>query len=81
MQWEPIIAAATTGLLALLGVIWQSRKTRTVNSQEHQDSQKKLDNIANKVDRINDKVETVSDRLDDHIVLHRMTEKKHWWRK
>lgn len=81
MQWEPIIAAAITGLLALIGVIWQSRKTRHVNSREHADSQAKLDGIATKVDRISDKVETVSDRLDDHIVMHRMTERKQWWRK
>lgn len=80
MQWEPIIAASVTGALALIGVIWQSRKTRRINTDEHLDNALKLDRIEDKVDRTAARVETVSDRLDDHIVLHRMTTRKSWWR-
>ncbi len=72
MQWEPIIAASVTGALALIGVI---------NTDEHLDNALKLDRIEDKVDRTAARVETVSDRLDDHIVLHRMTTRKSWWRK
>ncbi len=81
MQWEPIIAASVTGLLAFAGVIWQSRKTRRINTDEHSENSRKLDRIEKKVDDTAQRVETVSDRLDDHIVLHRMTTRKPWWRK
>jgi Flp pilus assembly protein TadB len=81
MQWEQIIAASVTGLLAFAGVIWQSRKTRRINTDEHSENSRKLDRIEKKVDQTADRVETVSDRLDDHIVLHRMTTRKPWWRK
>ena len=81
MQWEPIIAASVTGLLAFAGVIWQSRTTRRINTDEHSENSRKLDRIEKKVDQTADRVETVSDRLDDHIVLHRMTTRKPWWRK
>ena len=81
MQWEPIIAASVTGLLAFAGVIWQSRKTRRINTDEHSENSRKLDRIEQKVDDTAQRVETVSDRLDDHIVLHRMTTRTPWWRK
>lgn len=35
LQLEGIIAAGITSLCALLGVIWQSRKTRRINTEEH----------------------------------------------
>ena len=81
MEWEPIIAASVTGLLAFAGVIWQSRKTRRINPDEHSENARKLDRIEKKVDDTAQRVETVSDRLDDHIVLHRMTTRKSWWRR
>ena len=81
MQWEQIIAACVTGLLAFLGVIWQSRKTRRINTGEHSETAVKLDRIEKKVDSTAERVETVSDRLDDHVVLHSMTTRKPWWRK
>ncbi len=81
MEWEPIIAASVTGLLAFAGIIWQSRKTRRINTDEHSENAVKLDRIEKKVDDTAARVETVSDRLDDHIVLHRMTTRKPWWRK
>ena len=81
MQWEQIIAACVTGLLAFLGVIWQSRKTRRINTDEHSETALKLDRIEKKVDSTAERVETVSDRLDDHVVLHSMTSRKQWWRK
>lgn len=67
---DAVLASAVTGGLALAGVIWQSRKTRHVNSKEHGDSQAKLDRIESKVDRTSGKVDNVSDRLDDHIDKH-----------
>jgi Flp pilus assembly protein TadB len=81
MEWEPIIAASVTGLLAFAAVVWQSRKTRRINTDEHSENSLKLDRIEKKVDDTAQRVETVSDRLDDHIVLHRMTTRKPWWRK
>ena len=81
MEWEPIIAASITGLLTFAAVVWQSRKTRRINTDEHSENSLKLDRIEKKVDDTAQRVETVSDRLDDHIVLHRMTTRKPWWRK
>lgn len=78
MQWEPIIAAATTGVLALIGVIWQSRKTRRVNTEEHAYNSEKLDQIQTAIHQTADKVEDVAHRLDDHLTVHRMTRRK-WW--
>jgi len=48
MQWEPIIASSVTGLLAFAGVIWQSRKTRRINTDEHSQNSQKLDRIEKK---------------------------------
>jgi len=46
MQWEPIIAASITGLLAFAAVVWQSRKTRRINTDEHSENSRKLDYLA-----------------------------------
>lgn len=71
MQWEPIIAASVTGVLALVGIVWQSRKTRRVNTFEHMQNSGKLDTIETKMDRIDYRVERVQDRLEDHLEAHR----------
>lgn len=74
MQWEPIIAASVTSVLALVGVVWQSRKTRRVNTNEHLVNSEKLDNIELKMDRIDYRVERVNDQLEDHLEQHRKSE-------
>jgi hypothetical protein len=79
MQWEQIIAASVTGLLALTGVVWQSRKTRRINTEEHEYNSYKLDRIENKLDENSDQVRAVSNRLDDHIAQHQ-TKKGKWLR-
>lgn len=79
MQWEQIIAASVTGLLALTGVVWQSRKTRRINTEEHEYNSNKLDRIETKLDENSDQVRAVSNRLDDHIAQHQ-TKKGKWLR-
>jgi hypothetical protein len=79
MQWEQIIAASVTGLFAFFGVVWQSRKTRRVNTREHEYNTFKLDRIESKLDENSDQVRAVSNRLDDHIAQHQ--NKKGKWRK
>jgi outer membrane murein-binding lipoprotein Lpp len=81
MNAEPILAAAVAGIFAFAGIVWQSRKTRRINTDEHSENSRKLDRIEQKVDQTAIRVENVSDRLDDHIVIHNMTSRKPWWRK
>lgn len=79
IEWTPILAAATAGLLALAGTVWQSRKTRNLNTLEHGENSRKLDRIEEKIDATADDVERVSDRLDAHITSH-APYRRRWWR-
>lgn len=78
MQWEQIIAASITGFLALSGVVWQSRKTRRINTEEHEYNSSKLDRIEIKLDENSDQIRAVSNHLDDHIAKHQTKTRK--WR-
>lgn len=70
IEWTPILAAATAGLLALAGTVWQARKTRTLNTVEHGENAAKLERIETKIDLNADHIERVSDRLNEHIIAH-----------
>lgn len=70
IEWTPILAAATAGLLALAGTVWQARKTRTLNTVEHSENAAKLERIETKIDLNADHIERVSDRLNEHITAH-----------
>ena len=72
---EIIVASTITGAFALIGVIWQSRKTRRVNSAEHNTTSEKLDRIETKVDRTDQKVDDVRDDLIRHQQIHH----RKWW--
>lgn len=72
-----IISAGITGGLALAGVIWQARKTRKLNTEEHGMNSVKLESIENKIDHVNyqidrvkDNVDDVNSRLDQHFEWH-----------
>jgi outer membrane murein-binding lipoprotein Lpp len=72
-----IISAAITGGLAFAGVIWQARKTRRINTQEHGMNTVKLESIENKIDhanyqidRVKDNMDDVNSRLDNHFEWH-----------
>jgi len=71
MEPEGIIAAIITGAFALAGVIWQSRKTRRINTQEHDANSHKLDKIEVKIDRVDYRIDRVQDQLEDHLEEHR----------
>lgn len=47
--WEPIVSAAITGVLALVGIVMtvrsQSNKTREAGLSQHKDQDKKLDEL------------------------------------
>ena len=78
IEWSPIIASAIVGGLALIGTIWQSRKTRSLNSLEHGENAAKLERIETKIDITADHVGRVSDRLDQHLSDH--AQRRRWWR-
>jgi uncharacterized protein Yka (UPF0111/DUF47 family) len=63
--------------LALIGVIYQARKSRNVNTAEHEQNAQKLSEIAQNVTDIRDKVDGVNDRLTDHIANHH----RKWWQR
>ena len=72
-----IISASITGGLALLGVIWQARKTRRINTEEHGMNSIKLESIETKIDQVNyqmdrvkDNVEDVNSRINEHFKWH-----------
>jgi predicted mannosyl-3-phosphoglycerate phosphatase (HAD superfamily) len=77
MDFEPIISSGLVGGLALVGVIYQARKSRHVNTREHEENSTKLSEISTNVADIRDKVDTVNDRLTDHIANHH----KKWWQR
>lgn len=77
MDFEPIISSGLVGGLALVGVIYQARKSRNVNTREHEENSTKLSEISTNVADIRDKVDTVNDRLTDHIANHH----KKWWQR
>jgi hypothetical protein len=63
MEWAPVAAAAVSGLFALIGVVWQSRKTRQLNTAEHNENAKKLD-------RQTKQLKKISQKLDRHLSDH-----------
>jgi len=71
LQLEGIIAAAITGACALAGVIWQSRKTRRINTEEHNFNATKLDQIETKLDKVDYRIERVHGKLEDHLDEHK----------
>lgn len=77
MQFEQIISSGVVGGLALAGVIYQSRKSRHINTREHEENSSKLSEISQNVTDIRDKVDHVNDRLTDHIANHH----KKWWQR
>jgi HAMP domain-containing protein len=79
IEWTPILAALTAGLLALAGTVWQSRKTRSLNTAEHSENAAKLERIEGKIDRTADEVGRVGSRLDRHIA-EQAPHRRHWFR-
>ena len=71
LQLEGIIAAGITSACALIGVIWQSRKTRRINTEEHNYNATKLDKIETKLDKVDYRVERVQGKLEDHLDEHK----------
>lgn len=77
MDFSQIISSGVVGGLALIGVIYQARKSRNVNTAEHEQNAQKLSEIAQNVTDIRDKVDGVNDRLTDHIASHH----RKWWQR
>jgi hypothetical protein len=77
MDFSQIISSGLVGGLALIGVIYQARKSRNVNTAEHEQNAQKLSEIAQNVTDIRDKVDGVNDRLTDHIASHH----RKWWQR
>lgn len=74
---DAVVASIITGSFALLAVIWQSRKTRRVNTSEHSSTGEKLDRIESKVDRTDQKVDDVR----EDFYRHQATHHRKWWQK
>jgi hypothetical protein len=79
VEWTPILAALTAGLLALSGTVWQSRKTRHLNTLEHGENAEKLTRIEGKIDATASEVGKVSYRLDRHLA-EQAPHRRHWFR-
>lgn len=75
-DWGQIASATITGGLALTGVVWQARKTRKLNTEEHGMNAVKLESIENKIDHVNYQVDRVKDNIDD--VNLRLNEHFEW---
>jgi len=74
---DAVAASIITGGLALVGVIWQSRKTRRLNTEEHGSTGEKLDRIETKVDRTDQKVD---DLRDDFVRHEHLKHRRGWFR-
>ena len=72
MNAEPLLVAAIPATGAFLGIIWQSRKTRKLNTQEHAYNVSKLDRIEETVGKVSDKVDRLAEQQMRHeSVKHR----------
>ena len=71
LQIEGIIAAAITGSCALAGLILQSRKTRRINTEEHNFNATTLDQIETKLDKVVYRIDRVPGKLEDHLDEHK----------
>lgn len=72
MNVEPMIVAAIPATIALGGIVWQSRKTRKLNTSEHAFNVSKLDRIESTVEKVADKVDRLADRQERHeAIKHR----------
>lgn len=67
---DAVVVAFITGSLSLVGVIWQSRKTRRINSFEHNSTLVKIDRIENKIDRVDFRTDRIDAKLEDHLADH-----------
>ena len=77
MNIEPMIVAAIPATIALGGIVWQSRKTRKLNTDEHQYNADKLDRIEGTVEKVADKVDRLADRQERHeAIKHR--DRRRW---
>lgn len=77
MNIEPMIVAAIPATIALGGIIWQSRKTRKINTMEHDFNAAKLDRIEGTVEKVADKVDRLADRQERHeAIKHR--DRRRW---
>lgn len=71
VEWGTVVAAIITGGSALLGIVWQSRKTRRINSEEHNFNTSKLDSIATKIDKVDFRTDRIEAKLEDHLESHK----------
>ena len=72
MNVEPMIVAAIPATIALGGIVWQSRKTRKINTMEHDFNAEKLDRIEGTVEKVVDKVDRLAENQQRHEqVKHR----------
>lgn len=59
--WEPVVTAGITGLFAVIGIIVtvrsQSTKTRKAGLEQHQDQDKKLDQLIHSHERMEKKID------------------------
>lgn len=77
MNIEPMIVAAIPATIALGGIVWQSRKTRKINTMEHDFNAEKLDRIEGTVEKVADKVDRLADRQERHeAIKHR--DRRRW---
>ena len=62
--WETFAGMAVTALAAVVAAVAQGRKTRSVNTSEHNANTRKLDRIMDAVEDVADTTRSHSRRLD-----------------
>lgn len=73
---EPLTIAVVAGVFGVLAGVpsmvsaWLSHRTRQENTEQHGQSQQKLELVARKVDLTGMKIDSLGDRVDDLSVRH-----------
>lgn len=64
--WETFAGMAVTAGFAGLVAIWQGRKTRTVNTDEHKGNERHLLRLHAKVDDVRGAVDDLTTSVEEH---------------
>jgi hypothetical protein len=79
-EWAGAVGTIGAAVVALTGVIWQGRKTRRQNTEEHDRNKAAtvdaLADVAGKVDAVGARVDIVDGRLGAHLAEHAKKEQE-----
>lgn len=64
MMEEGAIAALITGAFTFVGVVWQSRKIRRENTEQHDEGRVRVENLTDSVLSLHDKQDRTEGKVD-----------------